>query len=72
MHVNIDLEDGKEKVQFDIYGDDMDRFMKFMKEASDYKFELQVYKNALQAITELPSSRQDECCNIALNALDTY
>lgn len=28
-------------------------------------------KTALQEIIELPSVRQDECCNIALNAMDS-
>lgn len=29
-----------------------------------------IYKKALQEISELPGHRQDEGCNIALNALD--
>ena len=32
---------------------------------------VKVLESALQAIIELPSSRQDECCCIAMNAMDT-
>lgn len=32
---------------------------------------IQLYEKALQEIIDLPSVRQDECCNIAMNAMDT-
>ncbi|WP_299726713.1 hypothetical protein [uncultured Endozoicomonas sp.] len=34
--------------------------------------ELNAYKKALNDISQLPSVRQDEACNIALNALDEF
>ena len=30
-----------------------------------------IYEKALNEIQQLPAARQDECCNIALAALDT-
>lgn len=34
--------------------------------------EIDVYRKALEDIAGLPIVRQDECCNIALNALDKF
>ena len=59
--INIDLEDGKERICFSLSLSDIERFSAFMNECQGFKL-------ALQQITELPAVRQDEACNIALSA----